>query len=67
MPLIYNIKEAIFRPTMVAFDYDWTIVNPCGGKTFPTDVDDWEWLSPTVPATIKKFYDLGHMIVIFTN
>ena len=67
MPLIYNIKEAIFRPTMVAFDYDWTIVNPCGGKTFPTTVDDWEWLSPTVPATIKNFYDLGHMIVIFTN
>lgn len=67
MPLIYNINNATYRPKMAAFDYDWTLVNPREGKTFPTDICDWEWLLPSVPYTIKQLYESGHMIVIFTN
>jgi bifunctional polynucleotide phosphatase/kinase len=52
---------------MAAFDYDWTLVSPKGAKTFPTDIDDWEWLYPTIPEKIKKYYEDGFMIVIFTN
>jgi bifunctional polynucleotide phosphatase/kinase len=52
---------------MAAFDYDWTLVSPKGGKTFPSNVDDWEWLYPTISEKIKNFYDDGFMIVIFTN
>lgn len=66
-PIIYNISNAVFKNKMAAFDYDWTLVNPKGGKTFPTDVDDWEWLYPSVPTNIKQYYDDGYMIVIFTN
>jgi bifunctional polynucleotide phosphatase/kinase len=52
---------------MAAFDYDWTLVSPKGGKTFPSNVDDWEWLYPSIPEKIKGYYEDGFMIVIFTN
>jgi len=66
-PTIYNIHHAVHRDKMAAFDYDWTLVSPKGGKTFPSDVDDWEWLYPTISEKLKKFYDDDFMIVIFTN
>lgn len=41
---IHNINNAIIKEKMAAFDYDWTIVNPKDGKTFPSSIDDWNWL-----------------------
>ena len=66
-PIIYNISNANIRNKMAAFDYDWTIVNPKNGKTFPKSIDDWEWLYPNVPEKIKTYYKDDYMIVIFTN
>jgi bifunctional polynucleotide phosphatase/kinase len=66
-PLIHNINNATFRNKMAAFDYDWTLVNPKDGKTFPTSIDDWMWLYPEIPQKIKEYYDNNYMIVIFTN
>lgn len=66
-PIIYNINNAEFRQKMVAFDYDWTVVHPKDGKTFPSQIDDWVWYSPNVPSIIKNYYNEGFMIVIFTN
>ena len=34
---IYNLKNAVHRDKMAAFDYDWTLVSPTGGKTFLSD------------------------------
>jgi bifunctional polynucleotide phosphatase/kinase len=67
MPKIYNLLDAEFRPKMAAFDFDWTLVCPKDGKTFPTGVDDWTWLFPTVVDKIKSYYNDRYMIVIFTN
>ena len=64
---IYNIKSACLREKMAAFDFDWTLVSPKNGKTFPSNIDDWEWLYPNIPEKIKKHYEDGYMIVIFTN
>lgn len=64
---VYNLNNAVHREKMAAFDYDWTLVSPKEGKTFPSNVDDWEWLYPTIPDKIKKYYDDDFMIVIFTN
>jgi len=66
-PVIFSINEPEFREKIVGLDYDWTLVNPKQGKTFPKDIDDWEWFSPNVPEKLKKYYDDGFMLVIFTN
>ena len=66
-PIIFKILEPEFRENMIAFDFDWTLVNPKDGKTFPSNEDDWQWLYPNVVDTIIEKYADGFMIVIFTN
>lgn len=66
-PIIYNINNANYRKKMASFDYDWTIVNPKNGKTFPSNINDWQWLYPNIPNKLKQLYNDGYMIVIFTN
>ena len=66
-PTIYNINDSQFRNKMVGLDYDWTLVNPKGGATFPTHIDDWEWFSSNVPSKLKQYYEDGYMLVVFTN
>jgi len=67
MTAFYNINNATPRDNMAGFDYDWTMVNPKNNKQFPANVNDWQWLNSSVPDTIKKYYNDGFMIVIFTN
>ncbi len=38
---------------MAIFDFDWTLVKPREGRTFPRDVDDWQWTRPSVPAMLQ--------------
>uniref|UniRef100_A0A6C0DQF6 Uncharacterized protein n=1 Tax=viral metagenome TaxID=1070528 RepID=A0A6C0DQF6_9ZZZZ len=66
-PTIYNVNNAVHREKMAAFDYDWTLVCPKGGKKFPSNVNDWQWLYPSIPEKIKNYYEDGFMVVIFTN
>lgn len=66
-PIIHNINNATIKEKMASFDYDWTMVNPIAGQTFPANIDDWKWYSDEVPKMIKKFSEDGFMIVIFTN
>ena len=65
--IIYTINNAELRSKMASFDYDWTLVNPQEGKTFPKSIDDWEWFSPSVVTKVRDYYEQGFMIVIFTN
>ena len=57
------------RQRMAMFDFDWTLVKPKSGKTFPAkgDITDWMWLRPEVPSIVKSFYEKGFAIVVFTN
>ena len=66
-PIIYKINEPKIREKMASFDYDWTLVSPKNGKTFPKSVDDWVWLYPNIIDKIKELYDNDYMIVIFSN
>ncbi len=66
-PIIYKINEPKFRTKMASFDYDWTLVSPKNGKTFPKNVDDWTWLYPNIITKLKELYDDNYMIVIFSN
>ncbi len=66
-PIIYKVNDPKFREKMASFDYDWTLVSPKNGKTFPKSVDDWVWLYPNVIDKIKELYEDNYMIVIFSN
>ena len=66
-PIIKKIGNFRARKKIAAFDYDWTLVKPKSGGTFPKNVDDWAWLNENVPILIKKTYKQGYAIVIFTN
>lgn len=64
---VHLFNEPTYRTKMAAFDYDWTLVCPKNEKTFPTDVNDWKFLYPNIKSKLKKYYDDGFMLVIFTN
>ena len=66
-PHIYTLKDATLGKKIAGFDYDWTIVNPKDGSTFPRDVDDWAWFSDETPQIIKGYHEKGFTIAIFTN
>lgn len=65
--IVHLFNDPKYRPKMAAFDYDWTLVCPTNGKTFPTEIDDWKFLYSNIPKILKKYHDEGYMIVIFTN
>ena len=66
-PIIYNINNAVLKKKMASFDFDWTIVCPKDGRTFPKNIEDWEWLYPGIKDKIKWYSDNDYMVVIFTN
>ena len=66
-PIVELLHAPRFRQKMAAFDYDWTLVRPQSGGTFARYREDWRWMQPGVPTSLKAFYDAGYFIVIFTN
>lgn len=66
-PTIYNINKAQLKAKIASFDYDWTLVCPKDGKTFPSNVEDWQWLYPNIPDELKRLNEEGFSVVIFTN
>lgn len=66
---IIIIKPDTFesRTKILGLDFDHTIVKPHNGNTYPKNSDDWQWLYPCIPEVIRKYYNNGYCIVIFTN
>jgi bifunctional polynucleotide phosphatase/kinase len=52
---------------LAVFDFDWTIVKPKYGRTFPTNKDDWCWWHSSVPQTLKSYSDEGYKLVFLTD
>lgn len=68
MPIIQvKLNKFRLRSKIAAFDYDWTLVKPKSGGTFPKNEDDWQWLRSSVPTTLENYYKKGFCIVVFTN
>jgi bifunctional polynucleotide phosphatase/kinase len=65
--MIIQMNMPSFRKDIAFFDYDWTLVRPKSGGTFPKGIDDWQWLHPLVPVVLKELYDKGFAVVIVTN
>ena len=51
---------------LAIFDFDWTLVRPREGRTFPRDVDDWQWTQPSVPTMLQGIA-ATHTVVILTD
>ncbi len=66
-PTVLKLLKPRYRKKVAMFDYDHTLVKPKTGNTFPKDVDDWTWTYPSVPETLKTYYEKGYAIVVFTN
>jgi bifunctional polynucleotide phosphatase/kinase len=66
-PTIFKIGSFRARKKIAAFDYDWTLVKPSSGGTFPRNVEDWKWLNDSVVDKVKDVYKRGFAIIIFTN
>lgn len=52
---------------IIGFDMDSTLIVPKSGKKFPQNAGDWKWWNPAVVPTLKKYWNNGYKIVIFTN
>lgn len=67
-PIVFKIgnQEKQIGKNIAAFDFDWTIVKPKNGKTFPSNESDWEFLRSNTKHIIKET-SKTHDLVIFTN
>lgn len=66
-PIIIKMRTPRHRAKLAMFDFDWTLVKPKSGGTFPQNENDWTWLQANVPDKVKKYYKDGYAIVVFTN
>jgi len=52
---------------VIAFDLDSTLVEPKTGAKFPKTRGDWKWWHEKVIPTLRKYYNDGYSIQIYTN
>ncbi len=64
---ILTFGDFRFTGKIAGFDFDWTLVKPKSGGTFPRNREDWEWLRPNVPDVLRKLNTEGYSVTIFTN
>ncbi|KAJ8675281.1 hypothetical protein QAD02_011067 [Eretmocerus hayati] len=64
---IYKSSDCEGRSKVAAFDMDKTLIKTHSGLEFPKDCNDWELLYPEVPGKLKKLYQDGYKVVIFSN
>lgn len=60
--LLFKEKEFKNYDKIAAFDLDGTLI-----KTELNLNKKWEWIYPSIPIYMKKLYESGWNIVIFTN
>lgn len=61
----YPPKKQYNSTKILAFDLDWTLIQPQIGKIFPENPDDWGFCYSL--KNLKKYYKNGYKIVVFTN
>jgi len=49
---------------LAIFDFDGTLVKPKEGRTFPKDVDDWQYTRESVPKIIRKYAKTKQIVIV---
>jgi len=66
--IVYQSKKLRKERRKVAvFDVDWTLICPKGGRKFPKDATDWQWLHDSVPLVVRRYYRKDFRIVFLTD
>lgn len=64
---INNPKLNTTKRYAIMMDFDWTLVKPKNNRPFPKDINDWEWLYPSIPNKIREYDVKNTVLIIFTN
>lgn len=67
MNQIFCSDNFFWKSKVAVFDYDWTLVKPKEGRTFPTSVHDWQFFNDTVLTKLHELVDTGFCIVLISN
>jgi bifunctional polynucleotide phosphatase/kinase len=65
--LVFTSKGVVSSEKIAAYDLDNTIIKTMSGNVFPKSIDDWQLNMPDVPKKLRRFYENGFKICIFTN
>lgn len=63
--ILHAPTSALTKP-LAMFDFDGTLVKPKQGRPFPFHAQDWEYIRPSVPVTVRSYADT-HTLVIVTD
>ncbi len=66
-PNLVKVGKFRLRKKLAIFDYDWTLVRPKTNGTFSKNIDDWNWLTSTVPQVLENIYMKGYCIIVISN
>lgn len=64
---VYLIFQMDATVKYLILDFDWTLVKPLRGNTFPQNVSDWQWFRPSVLPTLRAYVQDGFTLVIWSN
>lgn len=65
--LVFTTKGVVGSEKIAAYDMDNTLIKTMSGNVFPKSIDDWQINLSEVPGKLKKLYENGFKIVVFTN
>uniref|UniRef100_A0A6C0CS41 Polynucleotide kinase n=1 Tax=viral metagenome TaxID=1070528 RepID=A0A6C0CS41_9ZZZZ len=65
--IVLEPSKKVRSKKLAIFDFDGTLVRPKEGRRFPKEQNDWEWLRPSVPDTLRKYAKQKYRIVIVTD
>ncbi|KAH9394645.1 hypothetical protein TYRP_004700 [Tyrophagus putrescentiae] len=54
-------------PLIASFDFDYTLVVPKSGKTYPVDGSDWKLLDSRLPKFFSDYVEKGYRLVVVSN
>lgn len=65
--LVFTSSGVLASEKIAAYDMDNTLIKTVSGNVFPKSIDDWQLNINDIPKKLKKLFENGFKIVVFTN